>query len=91
MPYLYSVNNDKQLKFNIMNNENFEQILTFVRENVTTETWQSIDIAMALEPYSSSLFELILIDKAIARTTILHDFRGLQSNDVDFLPRLELN
>jgi hypothetical protein len=74
-----------------MNSENFEQILTFVRTNVTSDTWKSIDIAMALEPYSSSLFELVLIDKAMAITTILHDFRGLQSNDVDFLPRLELN
>ena len=74
-----------------MNSDNFEQILTFVRANVTSDTWKSIDIAMALEPYSSSLFELVLIDKEMAITTILHDFRGLQSNDVDFLPRLELN
>jgi hypothetical protein len=78
-----------------MKNENFEQILNFVTTELKGyDRYTCVDIAFTLEPYANSLFEMIAIDKEMAKTTILHDFRGLFNHyglkkiDVDFLPRL---
>ena len=77
-----------------MKNENFEQILDFVTAEFNFDKMPSSDIAFTLEPYANSLFEMIAENKEMAKTTILHDFRGLFNHyglkkiDADFLPRL---
>ena len=77
-----------------MNANNFEFLLGITRNRITKDVMISIDIAMALEPYSDSIRELIELNdgnETIAINTMCHDFQGLKSNDPDFLPRLRLN
>jgi hypothetical protein len=77
-----------------MENQNFQQILDFVTAEFNFDKMRSSDIAFTLEPYASSLFEMIAEDKEMAKATIIHDFNGLFNHyglkkvDADFLPRL---
>ena len=77
-----------------MENQNFQQILDFVTTEFNFDKMRSSDIAFTLEPYASSLFEMIADNKEMAKATILHDFNGLFNHyglkkiDADFLPRL---
>lgn len=77
-----------------MENQNFQQILDFVTSEFNFDKMRSSDIAFTLEPYASSLFEMIADNKEMAKATILHDFNGLFNHyglkkiDADFLPRL---
>ena len=73
---------------------NFEFLLELTRNRITKDVMISIDIAMALEPYSDAIRELIDLNdgnETMAINTMSHDFLGLKSNDPDFLPRLKLN
>ena len=73
---------------------NFEFLLELTRNRITKDVIISIDIAMALEPYSDAIRELIDLNdgnETMAINTMSHDFLGLKSNDLDFLPRLKLN
>ena len=77
-----------------MNIKNFEFVLELTRNRITKDVMISLDIAMALEPYSDAIRELIELNdgnETIAINTMSHDFLGLKSNDDDFLPRLKLN
>lgn len=77
-----------------MENQNFQQILDFVTAEFNFDKMRSSDIAFTLEPYASSLFEMIADNKEMAKATIIHDFNGLFNHyglkkiDADFLPRL---
>ena len=77
-----------------MENQNFQQILDFVTTEFDFDKMRSSDIAFTLEPYASSLFEMIADNKEMAKATIIHDFNGLFNHyglkkvDADFLPRL---
>jgi hypothetical protein len=77
-----------------MENQNFQQILDFVTAEFNFDKMRSSDIAFTLEPYASSLFEMIADNKEMAKATIIHDFNGLFNHyglkkiDSDFLPRL---
>jgi hypothetical protein len=72
-------------------------IMTFLRNEVTSDLEKCLDIAITLSDYSDELIDMMNEDKEMAKETIMHDFNGLFNHyglkqaDADFLPRLKIN